>query len=45
MLRGINSESVDLIATDPSFNKGVKAFEGIVDAGVGKQNQGSGVEV
>ena len=36
ILRGINSESVDLIATDPPFNKGVKAFEGIVDAGVGK---------
>ncbi len=36
VLRGINSESVDLIATDPPFNKGVKAFEGIIDAGVGK---------
>ena len=36
ILRGINSESVDLIATDPPFNKGVKAFEGIVDAGEGK---------
>ena len=36
VLRGINSESVDLIATDPPFNKGVKAFEGTVDAGVGK---------
>lgn len=33
VLRGINSESIDLIATDPPFNKGVKAFEGIVTAG------------
>ena len=33
VLRGIDSESVDLIATDPPFNKGVKAFEGIVAAG------------
>ena len=33
VLRGINSESVDLIATDPPFNKGVKAFEGITRAG------------
>ena len=33
VLRGINSESVDLIATDPPFNKGVKAFEGITKAG------------
>ena len=33
ILRGINSESVDLIATDPPFNKGVKAFEGITSAG------------
>ncbi|MYD35879.1 MAG: hypothetical protein F4X20_02475 [Dehalococcoidia bacterium] len=33
ILRGINSESVDLIATDPPFNKGVKAFEGITKAG------------
>ncbi len=32
-LRGINSETVDLIATDPPFNKGVKAFEGITKAG------------
>ena len=36
VLRGIDSESVDLIATDPPFNKGVKAFEGIVAAGTGK---------
>ena len=34
VLRGIDSESIDLIATDPPFNKGVKAFEGITAAGV-----------
>ena len=39
ILRGINSESIDLIATDPPFNKGVKAFEGIVTAGVDKRGQ------
>ena len=33
VLRGINSESIDLIATDPPFNKGVKDFEGITRAG------------
>ena len=33
VMRGIDSESVDLIATDPPFNKGVKAFEGITVAG------------
>ena len=33
VLRGINSESIELIATDPPFNKGVKAFEGITKAG------------
>ena len=33
VLRGIDSQSVDLIATDPPFNKGVKAFEGITAAG------------
>ena len=33
VLRGIDSDSVDLIATDPPFNKGVKAFEGITTAG------------
>lgn len=33
VLRGLDSESVDLIATDPPFNKGVKAFEGITKAG------------
>ncbi len=39
ILRGIDSASVDLIATDPPFNKGVKAFEGIVSAGVGKEGR------
>ena len=39
VLRGIDSESVDLIATDPPFNKGVKAFEGIVTAGYDKKGQ------
>ena len=33
VLRGIDSDSVDLIATDPPFNKGVRAFEGITAAG------------
>ena len=33
VLRGIDSESIDLIATDPPFNKGVKAFGGITTAG------------
>ena len=33
VLRGIDSETIDLIATDPPFNKGVKAFEGITAAG------------
>lgn len=33
VLRGIDSDSIDLIATDPPFNKGVKAFEGITAAG------------
>ena len=33
VLRGINSETIDLIATDPPFNKGVKAFQGITTAG------------
>jgi len=32
VLRGIDSESIDLIATDPPFNKGVKAFESITAA-------------
>ena len=39
ILRGIDSETIDLIATDPPFNKGVKAFEGIVTAGEGKAGQ------
>ena len=38
-MRGMNSETVDLIATDPPFNKGVKAFEGIVDAATGKDGK------
>ncbi len=33
VLRGINSETIDLIATDPPFNKSVKAFKGKVKAG------------
>ena len=36
VLRGLDSESVDLIATDPPFNKNVKDFSGMVDAGDGK---------
>ena len=39
ILRGLDSESVDLIATDPPFNKGVKAFEGIVTAGAGREGR------
>ena len=39
ILRGIDSESVDLIATDPPFNKGVKAFEGIVTAGTDRKGK------
>ena len=35
----MNSETVDLIATDPPFNKGVKAFEGIVTAGKDKKGK------
>lgn len=35
----MNSETVDLIATDPPFNKGVKAFTGIVAAGEGKEGR------
>ena len=34
VLRGLDTESVDLIATDPPFNKGVGAFEGTTKAGV-----------
>ena len=33
VLRGLDSESIDLIATDPPFNKGVSAFEGTTKAG------------
>ena len=39
ILRGIDSDSVDLIATDPPFNKGVRDFEGIVSAGVDTEGQ------
>ena len=39
ILKGIDSEIVDLIATDPPFNKGVKAFEGIVTAGTDKKGK------
>ena len=34
VLRGLDSDSIDLIATDPPFNKGVGAFEGTTKAGV-----------
>ena len=34
VLRGLDSKSIDLIATDPPFNKGVGAFEGTTKAGV-----------
>ena len=34
VLRGLDSKSVDLIATDPPFNKGMPAFEGTTKAGV-----------
>ena len=33
VLRGLNSDSIDLIATDPPFNKGVPAFTGTTKAG------------
>ena len=33
VLRGLDSESIDLIATDPPFNKGVGAFRGTTKAG------------
>ena len=33
VLRGIDSKSIDLIATDPPFNKGVGAFTGTTKAG------------
>ena len=28
VLRGLDSQSIDLIATDPPFNKGARTFEG-----------------
>ena len=34
VLRGLDSKSIDLIATDPPFNKGVKDFSGKTKAGV-----------
>ena len=34
VLRGLDSDSIDLIATDPPFNKGVGAFEGTTKAGI-----------
>ena len=33
VLRGLDSDSIDLIATDPPFNKGVPAFKGTTKAG------------
>ena len=33
VLRGLDSKSIDLIATDPPFNKGVGAFRGTTKAG------------
>ena len=33
VLRGLDSDSIDLIATDPPFNKGVPTFEGTTKAG------------
>ena len=35
VLRGLDSDSIDLIATDPPFNKGVPAFKGKTKAGQG----------
>ena len=35
VLRGLDSDSVDLIATDPPFNKGVPAFKGKTKGGQG----------
>ncbi len=34
VLRGLDSKSIDLIATDPPFNKGVKDFSGKTKVGV-----------
>ena len=39
VLQGIDSETVDLIATAPPFIKGVNAFGGIVYAAKGKPVQ------
>ena len=33
VLRGLDSDSIDLIATDPPFNKGLSAFKGKTKAG------------
>ena len=33
VLRGLDSDSIDLVATDPPFNKGVPAFTGTMKAG------------
>ena len=41
VLRGLDSEIIDLaIATDPPFNKGVRAFEGATKAGVDIEYKG-----
>ena len=41
VLRGLDSEIIDLsIATDPPFNKGVRAFEGATKAGVDVEYKG-----
>lgn len=41
MLRGLDSEIIDLsIATDPPFNRGVRAFEGATKAGVDVEYKG-----
>lgn len=41
VLRGLDSEIIDLsIATDPPFNKDVRAFEGATKAGVDIEHKG-----
>ena len=41
VLRGLDSEIIDLaIATDPPFNKGVRAFEGATKASVDIEYKG-----
>lgn len=41
VLRGLDSGSIDLsIATDPPFNRGVRAFEGATKAGVDIEYKG-----